>query len=93
MIPGDQINIYYGWDICNKYIGLEKYLEYTVEPDDASNDDVIIACSDLSVLSIDHDEESVTALKPGEVTVSIICKDDHTIKEKLKIKVIGKENK
>ena len=68
-------------------VGETYELDYTVEPDDASNKSVIITTSDASCVQVGVDNAQITAVHKGTAGVAIKLSADRRIKTVIKVNV------
>ena len=77
-IPQEEINM---------KTGEEKYLEISIEPDDATDTSLNIVSSDPGCVAFNYDDRSIKALKKGTAKVQIVVTDKRWIKKTLTVNV------
>lgn len=77
-IPQEEINM---------KTGEEKYLEISIEPDDATDTSLNIVSSDPGCVAFNYDDRSIKALRKGTAKVQIVVTDKRWIKKTLTVNV------
>ena len=78
-------------DIATVEVGKTFTLITSINPEDATNKDLIWNVSDDTILDIDSNGK-VTALKEGEATISATSNDGKVKSNEIEIKVLGETN-
>lgn len=69
-------------------VGEEKYLDISIEPDDATDTSLNIVSSNPSCVAFNYDDRSITALKKGSAKIQIVVTNKRWIKKTLTVNVV-----
>lgn len=73
-------------------VGDEKYLDISIEPDDATDTSLNIVSSNPSCVSFNYDDRSIKALKKGTAKIQIVVTNKRWIKKTLTVNVVEQED-